>query len=117
MQKQDFVASAEKNLTEIIELLKKKGKEYSNGDTFSNFKAASGGLSFHKKPEMVAWEYMVKHLQSVKDIISGDVPSSKEILDEKFNDIIVYSLLIKGMLQEKLDADAEVRLKYTLTQY
>ena len=66
---------------------------------------------------MVAWEYMVKHLQSVKDIISGDVPSSKETLDEKFNDIIVYSLLIKGMLQEKLDADAEVRLKYTLTQY
>lgn len=117
MQKQEFVSIAEKSLTEIVELLKKKTTEYPTGDVFSNFKNASGGLSFHNKPEMVAWEFMVKHLQSAKDIISNKAPASDAVIDEKFNDIIVYALLIKSMLKENNEKDKAVRLKYTLTEY
>jgi hypothetical protein len=85
----------------IENLLASKGKEYSTGDRFSNFKDAAGGLSFHNRPEMVAWEFATKHFQSIKDIISGKVPADQATIDEKFGDPIVYLLLMKGMMTEK----------------
>lgn len=101
MERSEFAVIATQTMNEITDLIQRKAKEYSTGDAFSNFKNASGGLSFHDKPEMVAWEFAVKHLQSIKDIISGKVPSSNHVVDEKVNDAIVYLLLIKGMLIEK----------------
>lgn len=86
----------------ISELSQKKNAEYANIlDVFSNFEKASAGLSFHSKKEMVAWEYLTKHLQSIKDIISSDKTVSKEVIDEKFNDAITYLVLIKAMCYEK----------------
>ena len=87
----------------ILELSQKKNSEYSSTvDVFSNFNKASTGLSFHNKKEMVAWEYLTKHLQSIKDIISSDKYVSEEVLNEKFNDAITYLLLIKAMMYEKM---------------
>jgi hypothetical protein len=101
MERQEFVKIAEETMSQINQTIATKGKEYSTGDAFSNFKDASGGLSFHDKPEMVAWEFATKHFQSIKDIISGKVPASQATIDEKFGDAIVYLLLMKGMLTEK----------------
>jgi hypothetical protein len=101
MERQEFVKIAEETMSEISKTISAKGKEYSTGDAFSNFKDAAGGLSFHDKPEMVAWEFATKHFQSIKDIISGKVPASQATINEKFGDAIVYLLLMKGMLAEK----------------
>lgn len=101
MERQEFAKIAEDTLSQITKTISVKAKEYSTGDAFSNFKAAAGGLSFHDKPEMVAWEFATKHFQSIKDIISGKVPSNQAVIDEKFGDAIVYLLLMKGMITEK----------------
>jgi hypothetical protein len=89
MERQEFVKIAEETMSQINQTIATKGKD------------ASGGLSFHDKPEMVAWEFATKHFQSIKDIISGKVPASQATIDEKFGDAIVYLLLMKGMLTEK----------------
>lgn len=116
MERSEFAIIAEKTLAEISDTMVKKAKEYSTGDAFSNFKDAAGGLSFHDKPEMVAWEFATKHFQSIKDIISGKVPVSQAAIDEKFGDAIVYLLLMKGMMTERQCNVEEVRIKYELTR-
>jgi hypothetical protein len=107
MERYEFVKIAQETMSQINQTIAAKGKEYSTGDAFSNFKDAAGGLSFHSKPEMVAWEFATKHFQSIKDIISGKVPASQATIDEKFGDAIVYLLLMKGMLTERQNAYQE----------
>lgn len=87
----------------IRTLLITKGQEYSTGDRFSNFKDAANGLSFHSKPEMVAWEFATKHFQSLKDILGDKVPYDEARIKEKIGDAIIYLILIEGMLTERLN--------------
>ena len=84
---------------ELIEsVLKKKGGEYANeANVFHNFEEGSK-MSFHSNREMVAWEYMIKHLQSIKDMISNNTPYSEHIIREKFGDAINYLILIEAMM-------------------
>lgn len=109
------------NLTfdQIIELNKTKNEEYSElCDVFSNFSRASKGLSFHDRKEKVAWEYLTKHLQSIKDIINSNAKCSTKVIDEKFNDAITYLLLIKAMCydENQVGSDNDVdKIKYNYT--
>jgi hypothetical protein len=86
----------------------KKGAEYSgDAEVFHNFNN-SVGISLHKTNTAVAWEFLVKHLQSVKDMIAsiekdGSLGKIDQfMLDEKFGDIHNYLLLIEGMIKKKL---------------
>lgn len=88
----------------IEDVLAAKRSEYaSNQDVFANFKNATG-ISFHDSPEKVAWEYMVKHLQSIKDLITHvaideyNGYSSEKLIKEKLGDAINYLILIELML-------------------
>ena len=102
MEREKFNTLLKETLVKLEYLLEGKNKEYAgNEDVFSNFKNASDGLSFHTKPEMVAWEYAVKHLQSIKDIINSDTTPEKYVINEKINDAIMYLILIKGVLHER----------------
>lgn len=112
MKKDHFSKHVVKKRIELIEsVLASKAAEYSTGDAFSNFKDASKGLSFHKNPEKVAWEFMVKHLQSIKDLLdkidSTPEQITHEIIKEKFGDAINYLILIEGMLIERADSRKE----------
>ena len=103
MNYKDFEEMALHSLAEIMERFHNKNAEYaSTEDVFSNFKRAAGGLSYHCKAEQVAWEYAVKHLQSVKDMIASET-STAEAIDEKIGDVIAYMLLIKGMLYSRIN--------------
>lgn len=97
-----FKQVVEDRIKAIDSLLLTKGLEYSTGDRFSNFKDAAGGLSFHDRPEMVAWEFATKHFQSIKDIVSGKIPYNKDRISEKIGDAIIYLILIEGMMIERL---------------
>jgi hypothetical protein len=107
MIRSEFNKIVDKRLNLIKQVLLSKGKEYSTDlDVFHNFKAATG-LSFHEAPEKVCWEFMVKHLQSIKDILNhieilgiNDYPT-REIITEKFGDAINYLVLLEGMLEER----------------
>lgn len=103
MNFEDFEQMSLHSLAEIMERFHKKNAEYaSTEDVFSNFKRAAGGLSYHCKAEQVAWEYAVKHLQSVKDMIASET-STAEAIDEKIGDVIAYMLIIKGMLYKRIN--------------
>lgn len=129
MNYENFEQMAMNSLAEIMERFHNKNKEYaSNEDVFSNFRKAAGGLSYHCKEEQVAWEYTVKHLQSLKDMIASDIPPTPEMIDEKIGDVIAYMLLIKGMLYKRtnynptypnfdttFNSDVFDKLVYTLT--
>jgi len=108
MTQEAFNILVEQRLTKIRETLASKRKEYATDtDVFHNFKAATG-ISFHDTPEQVAWEFMTKHLQSVKDILKmvaiddySGYPS-KELVHEKLGDSINYLILIETMLLERI---------------
>lgn len=104
MQRKEFQQVVEKRLNLIQSVLASKGAEYSPDDNpFHNFDNATG-LSFHKNRTKVAWEFMVKHLQSIKDMLDKDekgLTNSEAHIEEKIGDAVNYLILIEGMLKDK----------------
>jgi len=107
MTTEDFDKVIERRIELINSVMRSKNKEYaSDKDKFHNFKSSTG-ISFHSSQEKVAWEFMTKHLQSIKDMLDkvekgghSSVPSV-EYLEEKIGDAINYLILIEGMLKER----------------
>lgn len=105
----------EKRIELIREVLQRKGLEYgAEKNAFYNFNESTG-ISFHDTNIAVAWEFCVKHLTSIKDMISnfeniGTVPSN-EFIEEKFGDAINYMILMEGMMKEHLANKIE-KLKF-----
>ena len=110
----------EPRLSLIREVLAKKNTEYaSHDDVFKAF-VQSTSFSLHQTPQATAWEFMVKHLQSIQQMVSdyekvGKLPD-ESVLDEKIGDAINYMILIEGMFKEALIPRKveEARVKYTL---
>ncbi|TXG79640.1 MAG: hypothetical protein E6R13_09620 [Spirochaetes bacterium] len=108
MDRPTFDQIVERRLDLIRKVLVSKGKEYSTDhDVFHNFRAATG-VSFHDAPEKVAWEFMTKHLQSIKDILNHvetggfNGHPSEALVEEKIGDAVNYLILIEGMLKERI---------------
>ncbi len=100
MNRKEFNALVDKRKELIESVLQKKGAEYANeANVFHNFEEGAK-LSFHNSREMVAWEYMIKHLQSIKDMISNNTPYSEHVIREKFGDAINYMILMEAMMLE-----------------
>ena len=105
MNRNDFNETVEDRIRLIKKVLQNKGKEYaSDENVFHNFIQAKG-ISFHNSQEKIAWEYSVKHLQSIKDLIDqvdkGAIPSIA-LVEEKFGDAINYLILIEAMIKERI---------------
>jgi hypothetical protein len=107
MRKEDFNILLKERINEIEVKMAVKGDEYITGDdVFSAFKKATA-ISFHNCPEQIAWEYMTKHIQSIKDMIEAVAKHGykgypdKDILREKFGDAINYLLILELMLLER----------------
>jgi len=96
MDRLTFNKHLAERLDELKKLLSSKGDEYANvADVHHNFKEATG-LSIHNKQEKVLWEYCVKHLQSIRDIVSGKQVDYSTI-KEKTGDVIAYMLILESM--------------------
>lgn len=99
MNNSELRRSVQEALVLVEKTLLKKNEEYaSDNDVFRNFRT---GISLQSKPQAVAWEYMTKHLQWIKDSIQTNHKPTHAELDEKFIDAINYLLLIRAMYQEK----------------
>jgi hypothetical protein len=106
----EFQEHQKKLLGKLLETARTKQREYNGIDNaFHNFEDAAG-MALVNERESIAWEYCVKHLQSVRDIIKhvevgGDVNGypTQDLIDEKFGDVIVYMTLIHGMITDRIN--------------
>lgn len=100
MNKTEFNKLVDERIKLIQSVLQKKGAEYANDkDVFHNFEEGTK-MSFHDTREMVAWEYMMKHMISIKDMISSKQTFSEHVIREKFGDAINYLILMESMMLE-----------------
>lgn len=105
MKKEDFFKEVEKTLSEIREVLIHKNREYMRyEDPFHNFN--EGAIRAKKTREEVLDGFLLKHEVSIADITSDFVEDgilhSKETINEKFNDNIIYLILKKLMFISRL---------------
>jgi len=96
-------------LNSIRETLIVKGKEYRrNGNVFHNFDEGSKRSGLIR--EKVLDGFLLKHEISISDITndleSGKLPS-KAMLDEKFGDNIIYLILKKASIIDKIESKDE----------
>ena len=93
-----------KTLVELKELLVVKGKEYRrNNNVYHNFDqgAKIKGIT----PEKVLDGFLLKHEVSIADItddLDKGILPTKEKVEEKFNDNIIYLLIKKAMILNRL---------------
>lgn len=87
-----------------LKLMKDKNAGYaSRGDVMRNFREAAEING--KLPAEVAFNYDLKHIVSIKDIVSGDSNVTPEIWREKITDYLNYGLIINALMQEHFAND------------
>lgn len=100
----DFDEVVESTLTNCKETLIVKGKEYRrNGDPFHNFDRGSDVTG--QTREDVIWGMALKHFISIQDMkndLKFQKLPTKEVLDEKYGDLINYLLIEKASIQERI---------------
>jgi hypothetical protein len=113
MTREDFSRRVEKRIDLVRQTLLNKHKEYAKDDNvFRNFDEAAGGLSLHSTSAEVLWSYMTKHLVSIKDIVSDNVPVTNEVVSEKIGDVINYLILLEAMLNERGERHCKLKEAY-----
>ena len=116
MTREEFSKRVEKRIDLVRQTLLTKHKEYAKDDNvFRNFDEAAGGFSLHSTSAEVLWSYMTKHLVSIKDIVSDNVPVTNEVVSEKIGDVINYLILLEAMLNEK--GERHCKLKEAMDKY
>ena len=102
MTPERFEEVLQRRINLIKKVLGKKAEEYAKDkDRLYNFKvAASMDLS---TPEKICWQFMLKHLVCVRDLVYKKTRLTREIIDEKLGDAINYLILLEGLLVELLE--------------
>ena len=80
-----------------------KNKEYGlDEDVLHSFRDQAD-MSMHNTPPAVAWELLVKHLYSIRRMVSEfeatGMPPTTELTDEKIGDAINYLVLIEALFK------------------
>lgn len=96
-------------VTEVCDQMKEtlliKGKEYRrNGNVFHNFDigAQRTGLIREKVLDGMLLKHEISIADITNDLIVGKYPS-KELLDEKFGDNIIYLILKKASIIDRIE--------------
>lgn len=99
MTRKEFDALKERHWQQINNLSKTKGKDYAGDeDALANFKREA--LALGLTPEQVWGVYAAKHWAAVMSYCKhGQVES--EPIESRLHDIIVYSFLLLGLVEDK----------------
>lgn len=105
MTEDKFKEIVEEQVDKIEDTLVVKAKEYRrNNNPFHNFDI--GTQINNQSREEVIWGFALKHFISIQDIRNdvkeGKLPS-KEILDEKYTDLINYLIIEKASILDKIE--------------
>lgn len=109
MTNERFNEIVDEIIEEVIrKTLVRKGDEYAlNGDRLQNFKDGAGILG--GTPAQTCWAYLCKHLSSIRAIINDNAKTgkkfSKQLLREKYGDLINYGILFAALAEETLQLD------------
>lgn len=108
-KEQNFDIEVQATLQKIQTLLLVKGKEYRRGNNpYHNFD--TGALIIGQTPEKVLHGFLLKHLVSYQDMLN-DIEQGKlprvEVVEEKLNDILVYFLIQKAMILERINKEVK----------
>lgn len=109
MTEERFNEVVEETLNEIRETLIVKGTEYRrNNNPFHNFDigAQRSGLIREK----VLDGFLLKHEISIADITNDLVDNklpTKKVIDEKFGDNLIYLLIKKASIIDKIESNEE----------
>jgi len=111
MTPERFQEVVEEQLDNIRNTLVIKAKEYSrNNDPLHNFNVGTKQSVTGETREEVIWGMARKHWISIQDIRAdikaGKLPS-KATLDEKFGDMLVYLLIEKASIINKIENHGE----------
>jgi hypothetical protein len=85
---------------EIMALREAGQKEYAHdaNNAFANFERASADLGIDRK--QILWVFAMKHRDGVQSYFDGH-RSQRENVRGRINDLIVYSLILRGMIEEE----------------
>lgn len=106
----DEMKDVMEDVIEEIRALREAGhKEYAGGkaSAFGNFDRLAGELGI--QPEEVLWVYAMKHKDGITSWIRGH-KSQRESVKGRINDLIVYLILLRGMVERREAAEAGVVL-------
>jgi hypothetical protein len=106
MTEKNFDWVVEKTLESIRNILVIKGKEYRRfSNPFHNFEEAAKVLNTTREDAL--WGFAMKHYVSIQDIktdlrIDGKLPPKAQV-EEKYNDLLIYLILEKVSLIDKIN--------------
>ena len=110
VSKEEFERFFEERVQKCREVLIEKAKEYANDeDRMKNFNTA--GRMLNLKPYQVAFLYMMKHFESIYEIVIEDKYVSPKVWDEKIGNLINYLFLIDAMKRKEMEEDQKVYVK------
>lgn len=104
MKEFNFDEAVKSTVDTCLNTLVVKGREYRrNGNPFHNFDKGSEVTG--RSREDVIWGMALKHFISVQDIkndMKSNILPTKEVLDEKYGDLINYLLIEKASILERI---------------
>lgn len=108
MNGEQFMKVCKEFMGKEAEIMNFKGGEYAPGkDRLANFKEIAEFVGF-VQPSQVAWFYLMKHVQSVNNVMTGSGQvkwywefNGKEGLKQRLVDIRNYVLLLAACIEEE----------------
>lgn len=95
----NFNGVVEEQLDRIRNVLVKKAAEYNlDDDRLSVFKHAAALLE--NTPEQALLSFACKHIISIVDMVNSKQVYSEELWHEKVTDLMCYSVLLLGLLED-----------------
>jgi hypothetical protein len=101
MTHQELTTSFERLVTKMRETLLKKGKDYANEDTMSNFKRVGGVTD--QTPEKVILTFIASKTSRLSNLMEKGTKPENESLQDNALDLACYGMLLYSCLEETIE--------------
>ena len=99
MKTEDFNKIVEGQIEKVRSVLVKKADEYNLEEDRLGFFKRSAAFA-QETPEQALYGFLLKHLQSITDMVQSGKEYSKELWQEKITDAMNYLVLLLGLLED-----------------
>ena len=106
MKTEEFNKIVEDQLERIRSVLVKKADEYNLEDDRLGFFKRSAAFA-QETPEQALYGFLLKHLQSITDMVMSGESYPEDLWKEKITDAMNYLVLLLGLLEDTGKAKAK----------